>query len=153
MPVFAFFAAGVTVGGEGSLTTALTDPVAVGVVLGLLLGKPVGILGATWLVVRFTDSELDDDVQWRDLAAVSLLAGIGFTVSLLVVEPSFPADPDLLAHAKIAVLVAPTTAPLRRRRRARAAVEAPRRTSTGEVGPHHPRSEQTAHLVFRSEPE
>lgn len=112
VPVFAFFAAGVTVGGEGSLTTALTDPVAVGVVLGLLLGKPVGILGATWLVVRFTDSELDDDVQWRDLAAVSLLAGIGFTVSLLVAELSFPADPDLLAHAKIAVLVASTTAAL-----------------------------------------
>ena len=54
VPVFAFFAAGVTIGGLSGLTTALTDPVAVGIVAGLVIGKTIGVLGSTYLVARFT---------------------------------------------------------------------------------------------------
>src|SRR3954449_10666127 len=60
VPVFAFFAAGVTIGGLSGLTTALTDPVAVGIIAGLVLGKTIGVLGATYLVARFTRAQLDE---------------------------------------------------------------------------------------------
>lgn len=112
VPVFAFMAAGVTVAGGSALRDTVTDPIAIGVVVGLLIGKPLGILGATWLTVRFTRSELDPRVRWADLAAVSLLAGIGFTVSLLVAELSFPGRAESLDHAKVAILVASTVAAL-----------------------------------------
>ena len=109
VPVFAFFAAGVTVGGLHTVTDSLADPIALGVIAGLLLGKPIGILGATWLAVRFTRSELDSRIRLPDLAGVSMLAGIGFTVSLLVAELSFDGGAPL-ADAKLAILLASTGA-------------------------------------------
>ncbi|MGB3699365.1 MAG: Na+/H+ antiporter NhaA [Gordonia sp. (in: high G+C Gram-positive bacteria)] len=109
VPVFAFFAAGVTLGGAAEIAATFTDPIALGVIAGLLLGKPIGILGATWLTVRLTRSSLDPSVRWSDLAGVALLAGIGFTVSLLVAELSF-ADAASLMHAKAAILLASTVA-------------------------------------------
>ncbi len=111
VPVFAFFSAGVTVGGADSIASAVTDPIAIGVAAGLLLGKPIGIMGATWLTTRFTRSRLDPSVRWSDLFGVSMLAGIGFTVSLLVAELSFD-DALALDHAKIAILTASTAAAL-----------------------------------------
>lgn len=102
IPIFAFFAAGVVVDG----TTGFPwDPIAIGVLLGLVLGKPVGIALTTWLVTRFTRAELDPAVRWRELIGVSALAGIGFTVSLLIAELSLPeaADADT---ARLAVMVA-----------------------------------------------
>ncbi|MFT3659981.1 MAG: Na+/H+ antiporter NhaA [Gordonia sp. (in: high G+C Gram-positive bacteria)] len=112
VPVFAFFSAGVTVGGFDSIRTAVTDPVAIGIAAGLLLGKPIGIMGATWLTTRLTRSRLDPSVRWSDLFGVSILAGIGFTVSLLVAELSFDQTGGELAldHAKIAILTASTLA-------------------------------------------
>src|SRR3982751_4357665 len=83
VPVFAFFAAGVTVGGLSGLRTALTDSVALGIVAALVVGKAVGISAATWLVSRFTRAELDEQLSWWDVAGLALLGGIGFTVSLL----------------------------------------------------------------------
>lgn len=91
VPVFAFFAAGVTLGGFAGLRQALLDPVALGVVLGLLVGKPVGVFLTTYLLARFTRASLDDDLSWLDIAGVALLAGIGFTVSLLIDELAFGA--------------------------------------------------------------
>ncbi len=82
VPVFALFAAGVALDGQ-VLAAALRDPVAQGVALGLVVGKPLGILAATWLVARFTRATLAPDLHWRDVAAVGALAGMGFTVSLL----------------------------------------------------------------------
>ena len=83
VPVFAFFASGVTVVG-GGLAAAAADPVAIGVVTALVVGKLVGVFGATWLVARFTRASLDDGLAWADVAGLALLTGVGFTVSLLV---------------------------------------------------------------------
>ena len=71
VPVFAFFAAGVTIGGLSGLVTALTDPVAVGIVAGLVIGKTVGVLGATYLVARFTRAQLDEDLRWIDVTGLA----------------------------------------------------------------------------------
>jgi NhaA family Na+:H+ antiporter len=86
VPLFALTSAGVRLGGESDL---LGQPILWGVLLGLLLGKPVGVLAGTWLVTRFTRAELDGSVEWRDLVGVALLAGVGFTVALLVSDLSF----------------------------------------------------------------
>lgn len=103
VPVFAFFAAGVTVVG-GGLGAALRDPAAAGVVVGLVVGKAVGIFGGTWAVARFTRAELDDDLSWTDVFGLSLLAGVGFTVSLLIGDLAFGSGSERDDHVKLAVL-------------------------------------------------
>lgn len=105
VPLFAFFAAGVDVRSIGILE-ALSAPVAIGIILGLVLGKPIGIVGTTYLVARFTRASLPKAIRWADIAAVGVLAGIGFTVSLLITELAFPGQPDTVAVAKTAVLAA-----------------------------------------------
>ncbi|RKQ35036.1 Na+/H+ antiporter NhaA [Kocuria tytonis] len=106
VPVFAFFSAGVAVGGWDGLTTALAAPVTLGIIAGLVLGKPLGVIGATWLATTLTGRKLDPSYRWIDLVGIALLAGIGFTVSLLISELSF--DPSAAAgdQAKVAVLTA-----------------------------------------------
>lgn len=111
VPVFALFAAGVPLSG-GAVADAVRDPVAQGVALGLVVGKPLGILAATWLVARFTRAALAPDLHWRDVGAVGLLAGIGFTVSLLIGELAFGAGSPHDEHLKVAILLASTTAAL-----------------------------------------
>jgi NhaA family Na+:H+ antiporter len=86
VPFFALMSAGVVVAGGAEL---VRDPVVIGVVAGLVVGKPVGVLLGGWTVARFTRAELDPSIAWRDVAGVALLAGIGFTVSLLVSDLSF----------------------------------------------------------------
>lgn len=88
VPIFALFAAGVTISAD-KISIAVSDPVAQGVVLGLVLGKPAGILLATFLVARFTSASLDKGLSWWDITGVGALAGIGFTVSLLIGELAF----------------------------------------------------------------
>ena len=105
VPVFALFAAGVTVGGFTGLGEALTDPVALGIVAGLVIGKPVGILCSTYLLSRFTRAELDDGLTWIDVFGLAVLAGIGFTVSLLIGELAFGPESLRDDHVKIGVLV------------------------------------------------
>lgn len=105
VPVFAFFAAGVSVGGWDGLTSALREPVALAVIGGLVVGKCVGIVGSTWLLATFTRAELDDELAWVDVVGMALLGGIGFTVSLLVDELAFADDRGLLEHAKVGVLM------------------------------------------------
>ena len=112
VPVFAFFSAGVTVGGFDGLTTALSAPVTLGIIAGLVIGKPIGIVGATWAITRLTRARLDPSFRWIDLLGVSLLAGIGFTVSLLIAELSFPAGAESGDHAKVAILTASVLAAL-----------------------------------------
>jgi NhaA family Na+:H+ antiporter len=104
VPVFAFFAAGVRVVGGGFGET-VRDEAAIAVVLGLVLGKLVGVLGGTWLFARFTRAELDEDLAWWDVVGLSLLAGVGFTVSLLVGELAFGAGSPRDEHVKLAVLM------------------------------------------------
>jgi NhaA family Na+:H+ antiporter len=101
VPFFALVSAGVSLSGGFSL---LSDPVVIGVLVGLVIGKPLGVLSGTFLVTRFTHAELNDDITWAQLAGVAVLAGIGFTVSLLVAELSFTgAEAEA---AKAAVLAA-----------------------------------------------
>lgn len=109
VPIFAFFAAGVTLVGQ-DVRAALTDPVTVGVVVALVLGKVVGIFGSTFLTARFTRAELDDDIAWSDLFGMSLLAGIGFTVSLLIGELAFGQGSAADDHVKLGVLLGSLTA-------------------------------------------
>lgn len=104
VPIFAFFAAGVTVGGLSGLTSTITDPVSVGVTTGLVVGKVIGIFGTTYLMAKFTRARLDDDVRWVDVFGVALLGGIGFTVSLLIGDLAFGAGSVEADHAKVAVL-------------------------------------------------
>jgi NhaA family Na+:H+ antiporter len=111
VPVFALFAAGVPLT-AGSVRGLTTDVAAVAVVAGLVLGKFVGVLGGSWLTARLTRAELSPELRWADIAAVATLSGIGFTVSLLIAELAFYADPTRLEHVKLAVLVASVTASL-----------------------------------------
>jgi Na+:H+ antiporter, NhaA family len=104
VPVFAFFSAGVTVGGLSGLGSALTDTVALGIVVGLVVGKTIGITLATWLLSRFTRAELDPDLGWPDVIGLAVLGGIGFTVSLLVGELAFGAGSPRDEHVKVGVL-------------------------------------------------
>ncbi len=104
MPVFAFFAAGVTVGGLSGLVESFRDTVALGITAGLVVGKFVGILGTTYLVSRFTKADLDEGLAWVDVAGLALLAGIGFTVSLLIGDLAFGAGSERDDHVKVGVL-------------------------------------------------
>ena len=99
VPVFALMSAGVALTGGSEL---VRDPVVIGVVVGLVVGKPTGVLLGGWLVARFTRAELDPSIGWRDVLGVALLAGIGFTVALLVSDLAFT-GPERDA-AKTAVL-------------------------------------------------
>lgn len=110
VPVFAFTAAGVAVSGE-VLADSVRDPAAVGVVLGLVVGKTVGILGASWLAVRAGLARLPAGLAWSDVAGVAMLAGAGFTVSLLIAALAFD-DPGRADRVVLAVLVASVAASL-----------------------------------------
>ncbi|WP_309129842.1 Na+/H+ antiporter NhaA [Microbacterium sp.] len=133
VPVFAFFAAGVSVGGVDGIMRAVTDPVTIGIVAGLVLGKPVGIALSVRILTLITRVRLDPALKWVDLIGVGLLAGIGFTVSLLIAELSFGSDGEHGDDAKIAIMLASLLASLlasailvarNRRYRAIAAAEA-----------------------------
>ena len=100
VPFFALMSAGVALEGGNRLAG---DPVVVGIVLGLVVGKPLGVFGGSWLLCRLTRAEIDDDIRWRDVLGVAVLAGVGFTVSLLVSDLSFT-GPERDA-AKTAVLI------------------------------------------------
>ncbi len=104
VPVFAFFATGVSITGAGGLGVGLADSVSLGVIVGLVDGKLVGVLGSTWLVQRFTRAQLDEGLSWWDVLGLSLLAGIGFTVSLLVGELAYGSGSERDAHVKLGVL-------------------------------------------------
>ncbi|MFP1625711.1 Na+/H+ antiporter NhaA [Streptomyces sp. 5K101] len=103
VPLFALFSAGVTVTGK-SLGDVFTRPETLGVVLGLVVGKALGIFGGTWVTARFTRAELNEDLRWPDVFALASLAGIGFTVSLLIGELAFTGDATLTDEVKAAVL-------------------------------------------------
>jgi NhaA family Na+:H+ antiporter len=101
LPVFAFANAGVSIGGD--LGEALTNPVALGIIAGLVLGKPLGITLMSWLAVRIKLAELPVGVTWKQLFAASWLAGIGFTMSLFIASSAFDSA-VLLNVSKVAIL-------------------------------------------------
>ncbi|PXY31214.1 Na+/H+ antiporter NhaA [Prauserella muralis] len=109
VPVFALFAAGVEISGE-SMSAVFSEPIPLAVMAGLLVGKVVGIMGASALAVRLRLARLPDSLRWIDLGALSMLGAVGFTVSLLIADLSLDGEPAELAKA--AVLIASAIASL-----------------------------------------
>ncbi|WP_326944980.1 Na+/H+ antiporter NhaA [Amycolatopsis sp. NBC_01307] len=103
VPLFALFAAGISVSGD-SLGKVFTTALPLAVLAGLLGGKVVGIFGASFLAVKLKLAEKPRGMGWRDIGALSLLGGVGFTVSLLIADLALPAEASELAKA--AVLIA-----------------------------------------------
>ncbi|UVJ40731.1 Na+/H+ antiporter NhaA [Arthrobacter sp. CJ23] len=104
VPVFAFFSAGVALGGAQGMAAAFSDPVAIGIIAALVAGKAVGVFGTTFLLTKTSRASLDASLAWIDLAGVAILAGVGFTVSLLIGELSFGLGSAHNDHAKVAIL-------------------------------------------------
>ncbi|MER2133888.1 MAG: Na+/H+ antiporter NhaA [Arthrobacter sp.] len=105
VPVFAFFSAGVTVGGFSGLLESLGDSIALGIIGGLVLGKAIGITGGTFLITRLRGITIDKSLAWIDIVGMSFIAGIGFTVSLLVGELSYDPAGAASDHMKVGVIV------------------------------------------------
>lgn len=103
MPLFALANAGVSLSGD--LVSAFVDPVALGIIAGLVLGKPIGIVSFSWLAVRMGLATLPSGVSWRRITGLACLAGIGFTMSLFIAGLAF-ADEAELKTAKLAILTA-----------------------------------------------
>jgi Na+:H+ antiporter, NhaA family len=104
VPLFALTAAGITVGGE-SLRQAVTSRVPLAVIAAMLVGKSVGVVGGAYLTARLTRAELSEDLAWSDLFGVAVLAGVGFTVSLLISSLAFAPESADGNAAKTAVLI------------------------------------------------
>lgn len=111
VPIFAFFAAGISVVGI-SIYDAFTEPVSLGVMLGLVIGKPIGVLGMAWLATKFTKAELNSSLFWGDILAIGFLAGVGFTVSLLITKLAFVDGSEFNEIARLSVLIASVIAAL-----------------------------------------
>lgn len=104
IPVFAFFAAGVDLGGLSGLAHALSDPITLGIIAGLVLGKPIGIFLTTRLLTAVTRANLDSSLRWVDVIGVAMLAGIGFTVSLLIGDLAYGPESERHEFVKVGVL-------------------------------------------------
>jgi Na+:H+ antiporter, NhaA family len=109
LPLFAFFNAGVAL--DGSFLDGLHHPVSLGIIVGLVVGKQVGITLFSWIAVRSGQADLPRGVTWSQIYGGACLAGIGFTMSLFVTELAFN-DPAILARAKIGILSASLLAAL-----------------------------------------
>jgi Na+/H+ antiporter NhaA len=103
VPLFALANAGIEVSGD-FLTQAFTSPITLGILFGYVVGKPVGILGASWLLTRLSRGRLRPPVGWAAVAGAGTIAGIGFTVALLVATLAF--DGPELDEAKFGILSA-----------------------------------------------
>ena len=101
VPLFALANAGITING-GFLTRALTSPITLGILAAYIVGKPVGITGSAWLLTRLTRGRVQVPVGWAAVAGGGAIAGIGFTVSLLIATLAF--DGDRLQEAKLGIL-------------------------------------------------
>jgi NhaA family Na+:H+ antiporter len=102
VPIFGFANAGVSFAGVG--VSQLLAPLTLGVALGLLLGKIIGVLGSAWLIIRFGYARLPEGASWMQMAGVAALCGIGFTMSLFVGLLAFANDPVLQSEVKLGIL-------------------------------------------------
>jgi len=103
MPLFALSNAGMII--HGDFFASLGNPVSIGIIIGLLAGKFIGVFSFAWLAVRFKISDLPEGVNWMHVMGVSVLAGVGFTMSLFVTGLAF-ADAALINQAKYGILIA-----------------------------------------------
>lgn len=107
VPIFAFFTSGVSIQGM-EFAQVMASPLAVGVIAGLVLGKPLGILLTSWTLSRFTKAKLSTKLTWWDVSTIGILAGVGFTVSLLINELAFKESHDASSIGTLSVLIAST---------------------------------------------
>jgi NhaA family Na+:H+ antiporter len=105
IPVFAFFNAGIPIELAG-LGDTLMHPVTLGVMFGLVLGKFIGIAGASWLALKLGVGQLPADTSFSQIAGVALLAGIGFTMAIFIAELGFAEQAEYLLMAKTGILLA-----------------------------------------------
>ncbi len=105
VPAFALLSAGITISGD-TLRAVVTGPIGIGVLAGLVVGKPAGVFGSAYLTARFTRARLSPGLDWADIFAVAVLSGIGFTVSLLISDLAFGPYSAAAGVAKMAVLLA-----------------------------------------------
>lgn len=105
IPVFALFNAGIPLE-FASLRETLAHPVTLGVGLGLIVGKFVGITGASWLALKLGVGQLPAGTRFSQIAGVSLLGGIGFTMAIFIAELGFAQQPYYLLMAKTGILIA-----------------------------------------------
>jgi NhaA family Na+:H+ antiporter len=103
LPLFALANAGVAIG--GNLMAVLADPLALGIIVGLVIGKPLGISFFSWLAVKSGRGALPEGVTWGQVAGAGCLAGIGFTMSLFITDLAFDNE-TLIATAKVGILAA-----------------------------------------------
>jgi Na+/H+ antiporter NhaA len=103
VPIFALANAGIQISG-GFLSRTYTSPIALGIIVGYVVGKPIGISGATWLAARLSRGMLRPPVGWAAVTGAGTIAGIGFTVSILIASLAF--EGDELQQAKVGVLTA-----------------------------------------------
>jgi NhaA family Na+:H+ antiporter len=104
LPLFAFANAGVVLA-PSALSDAFKSTVFIGVLIGLVIGKPLGIVAATWVATRLRVAELSA-LKWSELTGAGILAGIGFTVAIFIGELAFPTNDHYVTSAKIAILAA-----------------------------------------------
>ena len=109
LPLFALTNADVSFLG-GDIGAMVTSPVFFGVFLGLLLGKPIGIMLFSFLVIKVKLASLPENVNWIHMLGAAILGGVGFTMAIFVANLAFPGDPTLVTNAKIAILSASTLA-------------------------------------------
>lgn len=107
LPLFAFFNTGILISG-GELD--LMAPVSLGILLGLVVGKPLGIVGACWIASKARIAQLSSEINWKTLIGASTLAGVGFTMSIVVASSAF--KDSVLVSSKISILIASTLAAL-----------------------------------------
>lgn len=110
LPIFGFANAGVSF--AGMTPASVLKPVTLGIALGLFIGKQIGVFGAAWLTVRFGLARMPEGVSWAQIYAVSLLCGIGFTMSLFIGSLAFenlPPDQALDAPVRLGVLIGSVT--------------------------------------------
>jgi NhaA family Na+:H+ antiporter len=103
MPIFALANAGVVLGGD--LANTATDPLALGIIAGLVIGKPLGVAAMTWLAVRAGLADLPEGVTMRQILGAGSLAGVGFTMSLFITNLAFDSS-ELVTTAKLGILLA-----------------------------------------------
>lgn len=132
LPIFAFFAAGVTVSsGDGGAGRVLLQPVVLAIVAGLVVGKVTGVMLTTVLVTKLTPLRLPDSITLRDLFPVGMICGIGFTVALLIADLSF-VDSEHAAGGKIGVLLGTAISAVLGAILLRWAARHPQRTAAGK---------------------
>lgn len=105
IPIFALANAGIKID-FSSIGTTIMEPVSLGIIAGLILGKVLGIFGVAWVAVKLKIAKLPENTSMSQIFGVSFLAGIGFTMSIFVADLAFLGSPELIFQAKVGVLVA-----------------------------------------------